>query len=218
MVVVPKGRFYLAAVRMWSNTTLYLESGAQLYGSDNCEDYEVFAVPDTVEMRSDMELITQYYGKTWETYRRAIITAHGEENAEVMIVRGPYDAEGIELPYEFELDAGATVKFNVCTTAYMTLTEDEINLVLEKVEDVTPPTSEEPEVPGTSEEPVVPGESEEPEVPGESEEPVVPGESEKTEEDKKDKKKGCGSSLGLGVAGALTAVGAALVIKKRKED
>ena len=82
----------------------------------------------------------------------------------------------------------------------MTLTEDEINLVLEKVEDVTPPTSEEPE------------------VPGESEEPEVLGVSEKPEEDKKDKKKGCGSSLGLGVAGALTAVGAALVIKKRKED
>ena len=72
-----------------------------------------------------------------------------------------------------------------------------------------PPVSEEPEVPGDSEEPVVPGESEEPEVPGVSEKP---------EEDKKDKKKGCGSSLGLGVAGALTAVGAALVIKKRKED
>lgn len=84
IVVVPKGRFYLAAVRMWSNTTLYLESGAQLYGSDNCEDYEVFAVPDTVEMRSDMELITQYYGKTWETYRRAIITAYGEENISII--------------------------------------------------------------------------------------------------------------------------------------
>ena len=84
IVVVPKGRFYLAAVRMWSNTTLYLESGAELYGSENCEDYEIFSVPDTVEMRSDMELITQYYGKTWETYRRAIITAYGQDNISII--------------------------------------------------------------------------------------------------------------------------------------
>ena len=83
----------------------------------------------------------------------------------------------------------------------------------------------EPEVPGDSEDPEVPGDSEDPEVPGDSEEPVVPGDSEEPvdpsepeEEGKKDKKKGCGSSLGLGMAGALTAVGAALVIKKRKED
>ena len=84
IVVVPKGRFYLAAVRMWSNTTLYLESGAELYGSDNCEDYEIFEVPADMEMRSDMELITSYYGKTWDTYRRAIITAYDEENISII--------------------------------------------------------------------------------------------------------------------------------------
>ena len=84
IVVVPKGRFYLAAVRMWSNTTLYLESGAELYGSDNCEDYEIYEVPENVEMRSDMELITSYYGKTWDTYRRAMITAYGEENISII--------------------------------------------------------------------------------------------------------------------------------------
>ena len=92
------------------------------------------------------------------------------------------------------------------------------------VEPEVPGESEEPEVPGESEEPEVPGESEEPEVPGDSEEPEVPGDSEEPvdpsepEEEDKKKKKGCGSSLGLGMAGALTAVGAALVIKKRKED
>ena len=84
IVVVPKGKFYLAAVRMWSNTTLYLESGAELYGSDNCEDYEIFDIPENVEMRSDMELITGYYGKTWDSYRRAIITAYGEENVSII--------------------------------------------------------------------------------------------------------------------------------------
>lgn len=84
IVVVPKGKFYLASVRMWSNTTLYLESGAELIGSDNCEDYEIYDIPSHVEMRSDMELITQYYGKTWDTYRRAIITAYGEENISII--------------------------------------------------------------------------------------------------------------------------------------
>ncbi|MBQ9796548.1 MAG: hypothetical protein IJW50_02390 [Clostridia bacterium] len=83
-VVIPKGRFHTAALRMWSNTTLYLEHGAELYGSADCDDYEVFEIPDGVEMRSDMELITQYYGEPWETYRRAIISAYGEKNISII--------------------------------------------------------------------------------------------------------------------------------------
>jgi polygalacturonase len=61
MVVIPKGRFYTAALYMHSNTTVYFERGAELYGSDNCDDYEVFPIPAHVDMRSVMELITQYY-------------------------------------------------------------------------------------------------------------------------------------------------------------
>ena len=83
-VVVPKGKYYVAALRMWSNTTLYLESGAELYGSEDCEDYEVFPIPEGVEMRSDMEVISQYYGTPWETYRRAILTAYGEKNISII--------------------------------------------------------------------------------------------------------------------------------------
>jgi len=83
-VVVPKGKYCVAALRMWSNTTLYLESGAELYGSEDCEDYEVFPIPEGVEMRSDMEVISQYYGTPWETYRRAIITAYGEKNISII--------------------------------------------------------------------------------------------------------------------------------------
>lgn len=70
--------------------------------------------------------------------------------------------------------------------------------------EAVPPTSEEPEPPV----------SEEPEDPATSEKPEDPATSEEGEK----KKGGCGSSLGLGMAGALTAVGAALVLKKRKED
>lgn len=103
IVVIPKGRFFTAALRMWSDTTLYMESGAELYGSDNCDDYEVFDVPEGVEMRSDMELITQYYGTPWETYRRAIITAYGEKNISIIgepgsVIDGVncYDPDGEE--------------------------------------------------------------------------------------------------------------------------
>ena len=84
IVVVPKGRFYTAALYMHSDTTLHLESGAELYGSDNCDDYEIFPIPENVEMRSDMELITQYYGKPWESYRRAMISSYGEKNVSII--------------------------------------------------------------------------------------------------------------------------------------
>ena len=83
-VVIPRGRFYTAALYLHSNTELYLERGAELYGSDNCEDYRVFPIPEEVEMRSDMELITQYYGTPWETYRRAILSAYGEKNISII--------------------------------------------------------------------------------------------------------------------------------------
>ena len=83
-VIVPKGKYLVAALRMWSNTTLYLEEGAEIYGSDNCDDYEVFPIPIGMEMRSDMELITQYYGKPWDTYRRAMITAYNEKNISII--------------------------------------------------------------------------------------------------------------------------------------
>ena len=53
-VIIPKGRFYTAGLRMYSNTTLLLKEGAELYGSDNCEDYEIFPIPEGVQDRSDL--------------------------------------------------------------------------------------------------------------------------------------------------------------------
>ena len=84
-VVIPKGCFCVAALRMWSDTTLYLEAGAELLGSEECTDYEVFPVPEGVELRTDMELITQYYlDKPWQEYRRAMISAYGEKNIAII--------------------------------------------------------------------------------------------------------------------------------------
>ena len=103
VVVIPRGRFYTAALYMHSDTTLYLESGAELIGSDNCDDYAIWEIPETVDMRSDMELITQYYGEPWESYRRAIISAYGEKNVAIIGEPGSaidgsncYDPDGEE--------------------------------------------------------------------------------------------------------------------------
>ena len=101
-VIVPCGEFYVSSLYIHSNTTLFLERGARIIGSDDCNDYEVFST-DGVEMRSDMELITQYYGTPWETYRRAIISSYGTKNISIVgegdsVIDGQncYDPDGEE--------------------------------------------------------------------------------------------------------------------------
>ena len=62
-VIIPKGRFYTAALYMHSNTTLYLETGAELYGSDNCEDYEIFPIPEAeLSANPDLKKVNSKYG------------------------------------------------------------------------------------------------------------------------------------------------------------
>ncbi len=107
-VVVPAGSFVVAGLRMWSDTTLYLCAGAKLLGSEECEEYEVFEIPAGVELRTDMELISDYYEKyfnkkPWATYRRAMISAYGESNVAIIGEEGAlidgrncYDPDGEE--------------------------------------------------------------------------------------------------------------------------
>lgn len=84
-VIVPEGTYRVGGLRMWSDTVLYLESGAKLIGSDICEDYAVFPVPEGVKLCTDMELITYYYGKEpWSEYRRAIISVYGGKNISII--------------------------------------------------------------------------------------------------------------------------------------
>lgn len=52
-VVFPKGRYDVSSLWLRSDTTLYLEAGTEIYGSTECDDYEVFAIHEEVEMRSD---------------------------------------------------------------------------------------------------------------------------------------------------------------------
>ena len=58
--------------------------------------------------------------------------ADGEENA-VVLIEDAYGSEMVELPYEFTLEAGASITLLVTTGAdVMTETEDTIDLVLTK--------------------------------------------------------------------------------------
>lgn len=81
VVVLSAGTYRTGGLRMWSDTTLKLESGARLIGSDVCEDYAIYDVPEGVELRTDMEMITQYYeNRPWAAYRRAILSVYGGKN------------------------------------------------------------------------------------------------------------------------------------------
>ena len=109
-IIIPAGTYRISGVRMWSDTTLILKSGAVLLGSTDCNDYPIFEVPEGVEMRSDLELITQYYqhffapdAPFWQNYRRAMISAYGEKNIAILgeegaIIDGQdcYDPDGEE--------------------------------------------------------------------------------------------------------------------------
>ena len=64
-VTVPAGKYNISSVRVRSNTMLYLESGAELYGSRNPELYNIMA-GDTVEPLSPEHLTD----KLWEKANR----------------------------------------------------------------------------------------------------------------------------------------------------
>ena len=82
-----------------------------MYGSDDCEDYPIFEIPEGLEVRSDMEMITQYYATSkfqykecfWENYRRAVISVYGGKNISIIgekdsVIDGAdcYDPDGEE--------------------------------------------------------------------------------------------------------------------------
>lgn len=89
-VIIPKGEYHIASLRLWSDTTLYLQSGARLIASDETDDYEVFPIPSGVITRSDRDLFPNYYVAEGEDdphyhkYRKAIISAYGEKNISII--------------------------------------------------------------------------------------------------------------------------------------
>lgn len=109
-VVIPRGRFLTGSLRLWSNMTLILETGAILQGSDVCEDYEIYTVPEGVSLRTDKEMIPQYLKEDMcPGYRRAILSVYGGENIAIIgepgsIIEGadcadPFGEEGYRGPH-----------------------------------------------------------------------------------------------------------------------
>ena len=66
-VQVPAGRYYVGGLRLRSNTTLYLCSGAELYGSRDPEDYCILK-NDTLEPIPDDRRTDRF----WEPFRKGI--------------------------------------------------------------------------------------------------------------------------------------------------
>lgn len=103
-VIVPAGTFKITSVRMWSDTELYLENGAKIIGSDNCDDYIIFELPEDFELFSDQQaFIYRNNGIVRDEYRRALISAYGEKNISVIGEEGSvidgidcYDPDGEE--------------------------------------------------------------------------------------------------------------------------
>lgn len=84
-VVFPKGTYRVSSLLLHSGTTVLLRSGAVLLGSENCDDYEVFDVPEDVSLRTDQELIPQYFeDKKRAEYRRAMLSAYGARNISII--------------------------------------------------------------------------------------------------------------------------------------
>ncbi|QED59087.1 glycoside hydrolase family 28 [Enterococcus durans] len=82
VIVITTGTYLISSIRLYSNITLKLESGAILLGSKNYKEYENFNVPTTIKYLYDDK-----YVKKWnlpEHYFYAMITAFEEENIKII--------------------------------------------------------------------------------------------------------------------------------------
>lgn len=81
-IVIPAGVFLIGAIRLYSNMTLRLKSGAILRGSKNFKDFYDFKIPTTIKYLYD-----EKYIKAWNLpsyYFYAMIVAFNEENISII--------------------------------------------------------------------------------------------------------------------------------------
>lgn len=88
-VIIPAGEYYISSLWLWSNTTLYLESGAKLIGSEEFEDYIIYDLPDGIESRNDKDYFRNFTtekseDKNYNNYRKAMISAYAQENISII--------------------------------------------------------------------------------------------------------------------------------------
>ncbi len=103
-VIFPAGTYRIASLRLWSDTTLYFETGVKLIGSENCNDYTVFDLGKDFEYFTDSEAFAHNRGyRRPDTYRRAMLSAFGARNIAIIgepgsVIDGMhcYDASGEE--------------------------------------------------------------------------------------------------------------------------
>ena len=103
-VIFPGGTYRIASLRLWSDTVIFLEAGAKLIGSENCDDYTVFDPGKDFQYFTDSEAFAHNRGyRRPDTYRRAMLSAFGEKNITIRGEKGSlidgmhcYDAKGEE--------------------------------------------------------------------------------------------------------------------------
>lgn len=100
-VIIPAGTYVIGSLRLYSNITLRLKTGAILLGSKELADYCDFKVPSTIQYLKD-----PYYKKLWnlpDYYFYALITSYEAENIRIIgepgsVINGQdtFDANGEE--------------------------------------------------------------------------------------------------------------------------
>ncbi len=81
-VIIPSGEYHVASLMLYSDITLYLESGAKLVGSADWKAYTYFHVPSTIRYHHSKHFI-----KEWNLpphYFNAVITAVEANNVAII--------------------------------------------------------------------------------------------------------------------------------------
>ncbi len=88
-VIIPCGVFRTGSIRLRSNTTLHLMSGAVLEGSDNCEDYFDFA-EDAIEPARAEDMERPRGTNPYNRWHHGIIHVLSAENVSIIGEPGSY--------------------------------------------------------------------------------------------------------------------------------
>ncbi|WP_245249560.1 glycoside hydrolase family 28 protein [Vagococcus allomyrinae] len=81
-VVIPRGSYLVGSLKLYSDITLRLKTGAILLGSKVIDDYEDFKVPTSIQYLKD-----EYYKQLWhlpDYYFYAMITAYEATNIKII--------------------------------------------------------------------------------------------------------------------------------------
>jgi len=84
-VIFPEGTYYISSLRLWSDTVIYIENGAKIFGSKDCNDYATFDMGEDFQYFTDSEAFAHIRGyRRPATYRRAMFSAFSEKNITII--------------------------------------------------------------------------------------------------------------------------------------